>query len=119
MSMSRVEFEDLWDDIISAMRQRSTISTLSQGVEDDILEVSSQAIAVRSHRTENRREIPKEDFRRAWEIIQEYGQFAPSLHKGLGGLVGRSSIVTAIMATSKYIEHDMRPIAVRLRPEHR
>ena len=114
-----VEFEAVWRDVRDRVGTQRVISTLSQGVDDDVMSVTDQAIVVRSHRTSRERTIPRRDFERAWTVVLERGEFCPSKHKGLAGLVGRSSIITAVLARSRYFDHDTRPIAVRLKQEYR
>lgn len=105
------DFENAWIAILQYAESQSYVATLSHGNENEIRQ-GEDAVEVRNVKTDEWREIPREDFRFAYEILQEEGTL--TLDNIEPDLAGRKSMVSAILARALDLEYDSRPLTVYL-----
>ena len=102
-------FNDTWNAITRFAESESVVSTLSHGNDNEI-RVDSGAVQVRNLNTGEWREIDKEDFRFAFELLSTQGEL--TLNDIEPELAGRKSMVTAILTKALDLDFDRRPLRV-------
>jgi|Deesub1362A_J573_1020465.scaffolds.fasta_scaffold00057_98 hypothetical protein len=114
--MSRKEgiknFENMWEELRDIIQGLDEVRTLSRGNINRIVKVTETSITVQNIDTLVEREISKEDFEYAWEVLESQGKLymedlAPRLH-------GRKAIIMALLNKLPYISYSNRPVTLHL-----
>jgi len=102
-------FESVWNDIVEVAKRRDSISTLSRGVKNRIVNVKDDMITLRSELTKKERSLMKEEFRRFWEIL--YGEGKLNFLKDIKDpkLVRVGSVIISFLARLPNVEHQLKP----------
>ena len=112
--MNTKDFDSAWYDIVSELKKKKFLYTLSKKTRNDILKVADDYIVVSSekplHGDRKKRIIRKDDLRFAWGILEnkrflELQDIEPELR-------GRKSITLAILSQLPYISYETKPLII-------
>ncbi len=109
----KTTFNDVWNDLKGVLKGRDYVRTLAQGIRNDLLEARPDEIVVRSEKTGETRHIPEKRFR--FFVIHLLNNGNLSLQEVPDEEnAGVGSVIIALLAQLPYVEHEIRPVALRL-----
>jgi hypothetical protein len=93
-----LQWPDVWLELRFNVEREGVVTTLGQGVRNQIVEVDRSGITVRSERTGRDRNIPESEFRTWWQHISDHGRAALKTDDPDCPDPKNSSMVCAILA---------------------
>jgi len=101
--------EAVWRDLTALAGSRKSITTLSRGIRNRILDVRSDRIVLRSDLTKKERHVLKDEFRHFWEILNSRKKLHFPQDIKDPKMVRAGSIIISFLARLPYIEHSVKP----------
>ena len=106
-------FDDVWNDVQSALSELSSIRTLVQKGKNDIISIEKDHIKVKSEKTKKIRKIPRLQFERAWNSLVAKGFYISKNHQPYV----HSQIICAILSLLNYVEARQNLLTLYLKEE--
>lgn len=100
-------FVDVWKEIQETFKERETVETICQKSKNDVIEVTSEFITVRSHNPKggkpigDNRKLTKEHFHYVWDTVERENKvYLDDLTK----FVGKRAVICAILSELPYYQ---------------
>lgn len=106
-------FDEVWRDIASRLENRRSVSTLAQGIKNDVISVEPDHIKVRSEKTGKIRKIPGSQFEQIWNSMVREGLYVTKTHEPYV----HSQIICAILSLLDYVEVKHDPLTIYLKQD--
>ncbi len=104
--------EEVWRNLVKALRGMEYVETLGQGVKNRLLSVDSMAIVVESERTGQERSLPRELFRPYVDHLLRHGSLNYVTDLPQRAWIGVGAVISALLATLPFVSYQTRPIVL-------
>lgn len=110
----QLQFEEIWRDLVQALRGREYVETLGLSVKNRLLSVDSMAVVVESERTGRERSLPKELFRPYVDHLLRHGSLNYVTDIPRRAWIGVGAVISALLATLPSVSYQTRPIVLTM-----